>query len=127
MKFTIGCVMILMLAILPTKDLPAQSIPRQNQIWFNPNVGSVDMLDLFNNPEQWDSARAKIDVFKFYTGQVGTGGWSCIGNPYYNCGKNHLENLVIVQAFYKLGQWGIDIAVESFFAGPVMSVNPVKC
>lgn len=117
----------LFLTILPAKDISAQSLPRQNQIWFTPNVGSVDMLDLFNNPEQWVSARSKIDVFKFYTGQVGTGGWSGVGNPDYNVGENYLENLVNAQAFYKLGQWEIDIAIESFFTGPVMSINPIVC
>ncbi len=67
MKFVIGCVTILLMAILPAEELPAQSPPRQNQIWFTPNVGSVDMLDLFNNPEQWPTARSQVDVFKFYT------------------------------------------------------------
>ncbi len=127
MKFAVGCFSIFLLTILLIEDIPAQSLPGQNQIWFTPNVGSIDMLDLFNNPEQWDSARSKIDVFKFYTGQVGSGGWSGVGNPGYNIGENYLENLVNVQAFYKLGQWGIDIAVESFFAGPVMSYDPLIC
>ncbi|MCD4849166.1 MAG: T9SS type A sorting domain-containing protein [Candidatus Aegiribacteria sp.] len=127
MKFVIECVTIFLMIILPAKELLAQSPQRQNQIWFTPNVGSVDMLDLFNNPEQWDSARSKIDVFKFYTGQVGSGGWSGIGNPGYNIGENYLENLVNVQAFYNLGQWDIEIAIESFFAGPVMSYDPLIC
>ena len=26
-----------------------------------------------------------------------------------------------------MGQWGIDIAIESFFAGPIMSVDPIEC
>jgi hypothetical protein len=97
------------------------------KVWFTPNLASVDMLDLFNNPEQWESARSKIDVFKFYTVQVGTGGWGCVGHPAYNCGDNHLQNFVNVQAFSKLGQWGINIAIESFFAGPIMSVDPIEC
>ena len=38
--------------------------PNQNtEVWFTPNSGSVDMLNLFNNPEQWPTARAIIDVF----------------------------------------------------------------
>ena len=69
-----------------------------SKVWFTPNIASVDMLDLFNNPEQWDSARSKIYVFKFYTGQVGSEGWSCTVNPSSNCGENHLENFVNVQA-----------------------------
>jgi hypothetical protein len=106
---------------------PPDTTLSQNQIWFTPNLASVDMLDLFNQPEQWDSARSNIDVFKFYTVQVGTGGWGCVGHPAYNCGDNHLENLVDVQAFSKLGEWGIDIAIESFFTGPIMSYDPVEC
>ncbi|MCD4773408.1 MAG: T9SS type A sorting domain-containing protein [Bacteroidales bacterium] len=98
-----------------------------SKVWFTPNLASVDMLDLFNQPEQWDSARSKVDVFKFYTVQVGTGGWGCVGHPAYNCGDNHIENFVNVEAFSKLGDWEIDIAVESFFAGPIMSYDPIEC
>lgn len=103
------------------------TMPPQNQIWFTPNLASVDMLDLFNQPEQWDSTRSNIDVFKFYTVQVGSGGWGCVEHPTYNCGDNHLENFVDVQAFSKLGGWGVDIAIESFFTGPIMSYDPVEC
>jgi len=127
MRFAIGCVAILSMVILPATELPAQSPPREDQVWFTPNIASVDMLDLFNSPEQWASARSQIDVFKFYTVQVGTGGWGCVGHPAYNCGDNHLENFVDVQAFWKLALWDIDIAVESFFAGPIMSYDPVEC
>ena len=116
------------LLLITMTGLEAHSqLPDNHKLWFTPNFASVDMLDLFNNPEQWDSARSKTDVFKFYTVQVGTGGWSCVDHPAYNCGDNHLENFVEVQAFSKLGQWGIDIAVESFFAEPVMSYDPIEC
>jgi hypothetical protein len=119
---------IIFLLLITMVGLEVHSQPADSSmVWFTPNVGSVDMLDLFNQPEQWDSARSRIDVFKFYTGQVGSGGWSCLVNPSSNCGDNHLQNFVNVQAFSKLGQWEIDIAIESFFAGPVMSVNPIEC
>ena len=127
MKSVIGCVMILSMVALPAQELPAQSPPREDQVWFTPNIASVDMLDLFNSPEQWDSARSQIDVFKFYTVQVGTGGWGCVGHPAYNCGDNHLENFVDAHAFWKLALWDIDIAVESFFTPPIMSVDPLEC
>ena len=113
---------IFLLLILLTNEAKSQ-----NQVWYTPNLASVDMLDLFNNPEQWTSARSQVDVFKFYTVQVGSGGWSGVGHPAYNIGDNHLENFVDVQAFSMLGQWDIDIAVESFFAGPVMSYDPLEC
>ncbi|MCK4824841.1 hypothetical protein KA005_54320, partial [bacterium] len=111
-----------MLVILLTKEVKSQ-----DQAWYTPNIASVDMLDLFNNPEQWTSARSKIDVFKFYMAQVGSGGWSGFGHPGYNIGDNYLENFVDVEAFSLLGQWGIDIAIESFFAGPIMSYDPIEC
>ena len=119
---------IIFLLLITMVGLVAQSQPKNSSmVWFTPNIASVDMLNLFSQPEQWDSARSKIDVFKFYTVQVGTEGWGCVGHAAYNCGDNHLENFVDVQAFSKLGQWGIDIAIESFFAEPIMSYDPVEC
>ncbi len=118
---------ILLFFIMMVSLVAQSQTTDSSQVWFTPNVGSVDMLDLFTQPEQWDSARSKIDVFKFYTGQVGSAGWSCTVNSSSNCGENHLQNFVDVQAFPKLASWGIDIAIESFFAGPVMSVNPIEC
>ena len=119
-------IIFLFLITIVGSEVHSQSTD-SSRVWFTPNVGSVDMLNLFNQPEQWDSARSKIDVFKFYTGQVGSKGWSCTVNPSSNCGENHLDNFVNVQAFSKLGEWGIDIAIESFFAGPVMSYDPLEC
>jgi hypothetical protein len=113
---------IFLLLILLTNEVKSQ-----NQVWYTPNIASVDMLNLFTNLEQWTSARSNVDVFKFYTVQVGSGGWSGVGHPAYNIGDNHLENFVEVQAFSLLEQWDIDIAVESFFAGPIMSYNPIEC
>lgn len=127
MKPIIGCVTILLSAFLLVNGLPAQLQSAQDQVWFSPNSASVDMLEMFTAPEKWDLARARIDVFKFTTGHVGSGGWSCHVNPAQTCGMNYLENLVNVDAFTKLGQLGIDIVIESFFAGPVMSIDPLEC
>ncbi|MCK4663206.1 MAG: T9SS type A sorting domain-containing protein [Bacteroidales bacterium] len=119
---------IIFLLLITMVGLVAHSQPADSsKVWFTPNIASVDMLDLFNQPEQWDSARSKIDVFKFYLVQVGTEGWGCVGHQAYNCGDNHQENLVNIGAFSKLGKWGIEIAVESFFAEPIMSYDPVEC
>lgn len=60
------------------------------------------MLDLFTSPEQWVEARSRVDVFKFYSGQVGSDGWSCDVNPSQVCGDNYLQNFIDVQAFSKL-------------------------
>ena len=106
---------------------PSENRLDQNQVWFTPNIGSVDMLDLFESPEQWATARAHIQVFKFYMTQVGSEGWSCTVLPHANCGENHLQNLIEQDAFAKLASWGLEIAIESFFAGPVASVDPIVC
>jgi len=118
---------LLLVAALPADNRPESRQSPQSEVWFTPNQASVDMLDLFSAPEQWQSARSRIDVFKFYAGQVGTDGWSCDANPAQNCGSNYIDNFIAVDAFAKLGQWGIGIAIESFFAGPVMAVDPIQC
>lgn len=76
------------------------------QVWFTPNLASIDMLNLFTQPELWSQARSKINVFKFYSQQLSRA--QC---P--RCGPNTLSNLVQVGAFSKLTNWGIDIAMEA--------------
>jgi len=123
----IAFVVVLFCAALPMIPPPVQAGSPVNEVWFEPNVASVDMLDLFTQPDDWDLARSRIDVFKFYSGQVGSDGWSCDVNPSAVCGQNFLQHFIDVDAFAKVGQWGMDLAIESFFAGPVMSVDPITC
>ena len=128
MKLKIVCMTVILTVMLPAKNLPARPQSTEDLVWFTPNLACVDMIEMFTAPEKWPLARARIDVFEFYTVQVGSGGWSCVGHPAYNdCGDNHLESFVDVDAFSKLGMWGIDIAVQSFFAPPIMSYDPVEC
>ena len=88
--------------------------PRR-QVWFTPNIGSPDMLDLFVRPEKWELARSQVDVFKFYSEQL-TGAAECAV-----CGKNTLENLTRVQAIPKLRAWRLALAAE------VPVVKPGAC
>lgn len=105
----------------------ARPLPDPPEVWYGSNLGSVDLLDMFTATDEWTLARSRIDVLLLSGSQVATAGWSCKVLPQHTCGDNHLDNLVAVQAFEKLGDWGIDIAIESFFAGPVASLNPVVC
>ncbi len=107
--------------------IPVERRNVEDQVWFGPNFGSVDVLDLFTSPEQWATARSHIQVFALAMTQVATGGWSCTALPHVNCGENHLQNLVDIDAFAKLESWGIDLALDSFFAGPIASVDPIVC
>ncbi len=74
-------------------------------VWFTPNFGSGDFLDLFAQPESWPSARAQIDVFKFYTQNI-------LDDHCQICGPNSFSALVGVDAFQKLTDWGIAISIE---------------
>lgn len=92
---------------LPEVDLA------QPQVWYAPNMGSVDFLGLFSQPESWEKARERVDVFKFYGNSV----W---GFPYDIGGANVLDAFVDVAAFQRLHDWGIAVALElgviKFFA-----------
>ena len=77
-------------------------------VWFTPDVGGTDMLRLFSQPEEWPNARASVQVFKFYTGQLYPPPYSCGG-----CGQNTEPNLASAGAFSKLNQWGLDIGIEA--------------
>jgi hypothetical protein len=105
----------------------AASLVDEDRVWFAPNIGSLDMLDLFDSPQRWATARSKTHIFSFYMKQAGSEGWSCDSIPNANCGPNNLQNLIAVDAFAKLGSWGIDIGLEAFFAGPIASVDPIVC
>lgn len=44
---------------------PLAACAPEKEVWFTPNIGSPDMLDLFTRPEQWSRARSQVRVFKF--------------------------------------------------------------
>jgi len=91
----------------------------ESEVWFGPNTGSVDMLNLFTNPEQWDEARSKVDVFKFVTAHFNRN--QCNDKSLKLCSDNNLNNFIKVDAFSKLKQWGINIAIEM----PAIGFAPV--
>lgn len=96
------------LAPTSTPTRTATSVPTpvpSDLVWFGPNMGSRDYPELFTKPEQWSKARSRIDVFKFYTQNV-------LEYPCAICGDNTLDAFVEAQAFRRLTDWGIAIAVE---------------
>lgn len=87
------------------------------EVWFSSNSGTSDLLDLFTQLERWPAARQNIDVFSFSMGQIVAGdfcGW---------CNANVFSGFVGVDAFDKLGQWGIDIAIESVYYYPYLGAT----
>jgi hypothetical protein len=110
---------ILFLLIVTLTGFKALSQNSNSKVWFSPNTGSIDMLDLFTNPAQWDSARAHIDVFSFNASHLNS--WPC-----YWCDTNTITNLINVQAFSKLNIWDKDIAIA--IAPPLpQGVYPMDC
>jgi hypothetical protein len=87
-----------------TATLAPTAVP-SDLVWYAPNMGSRDYVDLFANPEAWAAARGEIDVFKFYTQNL-------LEAPCSICGSNILNAFVDADAFQKLTEWGIGISAE---------------
>ncbi|HEV8254507.1 MAG TPA: hypothetical protein VGQ78_07125 [Vicinamibacteria bacterium] len=82
---------------------------RPRQVWFAPDLGSADLLELFTRPEAWRQARRSTDVFKFYVQQLVAERRSQCPD----CGPNVLLGLLGVQAFRRLESWRVAIAIEA--------------
>lgn len=82
--------------------------PPGRQVWFAPNMGSADMVELFTRPHEWRSARRSTDVFKFYQRQL------LADTPAEcpECGRNIFPQLARVDAFTRLDAWGVGIGIE---------------
>jgi len=96
-------------AVVLASLLASGCASRPRQVWFAPDLGSVDLLDLFAHPEAWRQARASTDVFEFYVQQLVAERRSQCPE----CGPNVLLNLLGVYAFHRLHYWRMGIAVEA--------------
>jgi hypothetical protein len=100
---------LLMAAVLVAACLcPRHGAPQsfRRQIWFTPGPGTLDLLRLFETPEEWPRARATVDVFEFYQSHT-------LRNPSAIVGPNRLEAFERLDAFRRLAQWGKLIAIEA--------------
>ena len=93
---------------------PTLPSPSADRTWFAPNMGSLDYSTLFDQGDQWQKARAKTDIFKFYTQNVMPG-------PCEICGDNILKTFVDANAFRRLMTWGVTVSVE------IGTVKPWGC
>src|SRR5689334_2459753 len=82
--------------------------PRGPQVWFAPNAGSEDMIELFTQPSLWRTARLRSDVFKFYEGAL----LADAPADCPRCGPNIYPELRRVGAFTRLNAWGLAISIE---------------
>ena len=78
------------------------------QVWFGPNLGSADMIEMFRQPGRWRGARLSTDVFKFYEQQL----LADVPSDCSECGRNIYPELTRAEAFTRLNAWGLRIAIE---------------
>jgi hypothetical protein len=93
----------------PLSPSSSQRGVRLDRIWFTPNIGSRDFLELFTRGSDWVNARSKLQVFQFHHGNVQSA-------PCAICGPNVLSALLTVVpggAFKWLPRQGLRIAIEA--------------
>jgi hypothetical protein len=78
------------------------------QVWFGPNMGSPDMIELFTQPQRWRAARQATDVFKFYEQQL----LADTASDCPDCGRNIYPQMARAEAFTRLNAWGVRIGIE---------------
>jgi hypothetical protein len=100
------CVLVALLsaAVLTPQAAPSPKAVAADRIWFSPNPGTLDLLRMFDQPDEWKRARALVQVYNF-TGQ------HTFSEPPPIVGPNSYEALVRVDAFRKLRRWGKKISI----------------
>jgi len=95
-------VAVLCFAVSPFLDR-VQSASK-TEIWFSPNPGTLDMLRMFERPDEWFSARQLISVFNITQQHTFKGGDPIVG-------PNTYDALVRVDAFRMLVRWGKKLSI----------------
>ena len=76
----------------------------RSAIWFSPDGETPDFVELFTKPDLWAKARGRIDVFKFGPNRIDS-----LAGPK----QNSFTDLTNANAFQRLKEWGIRIAIEA--------------
>ena len=97
---------LLMVGCIPLIEGNKSCLAVADRTWLAPCPNSTDYLQLFQNPNQWASARNATTVFQFFAQHL-------LPSPCSICGPNTLHNLIAAQAFQKLAQFGTVISVET--------------
>ena len=102
-------------------ELPPWPIPNpipspRPEVWFTPNVGSKDLLDLYRTPAAWEKSRKSIHVIKHYTGNL-MGPDTCA-----NCRGNFSSAMIAVGVYRLIASWGIELAAEVGVLKPENSI-----
>ncbi|HET7694772.1 MAG TPA: hypothetical protein VFK57_03625 [Vicinamibacterales bacterium] len=76
-----------------------------DRIWFAPGPGTIDLIRLFERPDEWRRSRALTSVFKFYQQHTQMPAPSIVG-------PNTYEALARAGVFRTVKQWGRKLALE---------------
>jgi len=94
------------MAVIGTLALLTVSVARAREpaaVWFSPDPETPDYTDLFAKPQLWTKARQRVDVIKLGPGQAFTRADV----------TNDVATLQGVDAYRKMQEWNIDIAIEA--------------
>lgn len=78
-----------------------------DRVWFSPNPGTLDMLRMFEHPEEWTRARQLMSVYNITQQHT-------FETPDPVTGPNTYQALVRVDAFRKLVAWHKRLSIGSF-------------
>lgn len=95
-------ILLIVLALNRGAAAPAAT----DAMWFAPGPGTLDYINLFEDPDQWSNARQLVDVFKFYQQHTQMPAPGIVG-------PNSYDALVRAGAFQMLMKWGKKIAIEA--------------
>lgn len=95
-------VVLIALAVLDGPTATAK--PSTDGIWLVPNPGSLDLLRMFEHPEEWTRSRQLMQVFQFTQQHT-------YATPDAIVGPNSYDALVRAGVFAALTKWGKKIAL----------------
>lgn len=124
MRVRIFYLLLIALAVLAVAGIArvqAKTTVVTDRIWFSPNPGTLDMLRMFEHPEEWTRARELMNVYNIT--QQHTYVTDAIVGP------NTYGELVRVDAFRKLVRWrkklsiGVGVVKEFFCTSDPSGMN----
>lgn len=86
-----------------------EPMPDRKQCCFGPNLGSLDLQQLFTESNLWQWSYDRISAFQLYQGHIGPIGVD-LGERF--CQPNTFEALVLSQCFKKLHEAGILLELQ---------------
>lgn len=115
--FILSCALLALTSFAVSAASRAESERRRpDPVWYTPNPGSLDLLRMFENPDEWQVARRFVSVFQFTQQHTYPVTPSIVG-------PNGYRALVRSGAFRQLVEWGIKTsigvgAVKEFYCTP---------